>query len=213
MAAARPPWSLSRRRVLAGALAFLVIAAVALTAAGGVFAYRVHAAEQEEARREAAVQAARQEAVNLMSLSYRTLDRDIQRILDGATGRLEKQFSNNSKQLKTVVPQVKAVTSGEVLSAGIAKIDGDTAEVILVVDQTVKNEAQRNSGGGSQGSSGGGSQGDSGGDSQGDSGGGSGGDSQGNSGSGFPESLKHYRMSMTLKHENGRWLASKLEFL
>lgn len=243
MAAARPAGPLSRRRVLAGALIFLVIAAVGLAALGGVFAYQMHLAHEEEARREAAMQAARQEAVNLMSLNYRTLDRDIQRILDGATGQLEQQFNNSAEQLKTVVPQVKAVTSGEVLSAGVVNIDGGTAEVLLVVDQTVRNEAQGSSGGGSGGDSQGGSGSDSQGDpgdsgSQGGSGDGSGGDSgsqddsgsgseasgsasQGDSGGGSPgnsgggpqESLKHYRMSMTLKYENGRWLASKLEFL
>lgn len=203
MAAARPAWPLSRRRTLSGAIAFLVVAAVGLSVVGGVFAFKVHAAEQEQARREAVVQAARQQAVNLMSLNYQTLDRDIQRILDGATGQLEQQFNSNAEQLRTVVPQVKAVTSGEVLSAGVVKVDGDSAKVLLVVDQTVRNE----SGGGSQGGSGSGSQDGSGNSSQGGSGSGSGG------GSNPQEALKHYRMSMTLQQEEGRWLASKLEFL
>lgn len=204
MAAARPAWPLSRRRTLSGAIAFLVVAAVGLSVVGGVFAFKVHAAEQEQARREAVVQAARQQAVNLMSLNYQTLDRDIQRILDGATGQLEQQFNSNAEQLRTVVPQVKAVTSGEVLSAGVVKVDGDSAKVLLVVDQTVRNES---SGGGSQDGSESGSQDGSGNASQGGSGSGSGG------GSNPQEALKHYRMSMTLQQEEGRWLASKLEFL
>lgn len=171
------------RRGLAGAIAVLVVAAVAFAVVGGVFAFKVHAAEQEEARRQAILYAAGQEAVNLMSLSYKTLDRDVQRILDGATGQLEKQFASREEQLKKVVPQVKAVTTGEVLSAGIVSADQDSAQVLLVVDQTVRNGSVSGSG------------------------------TATGSGSGGQGVVKHYRMSMTLQHKDGRWLVSQMEFL
>lgn len=168
------------RRGLAAAIAVLVVAAVAFAVVGGVFAFKVHAAEQEEARRQAILHAASQEAVNLMSLSYKTLDRDVQRILDGATGQLKQQFASREQQLKQIVPQVKAVTTGEVLGAGLVSADHDSAQVLLVVDQTVKNGS---------------------------------GSSSAESSSGDQGVLKHYRMSMTLQHKDGRWLVSQLEFL
>lgn len=88
--------------------------------------------------RSAAVAAARQEIVNLDSLSWNTVDADLKRVLDGATGTFKDQFSRAQKDLKPVVVQRKSESSGQVLFAGVVRADTDTATVLVAVDRTVK---------------------------------------------------------------------------
>lgn len=129
-----------RRRLLAGAIAFLVVAALALAVIGGILAVRVHAAEQEQQRRQAILQAARQEAIYLTSLDYKTIEKDLQRIMQGATGEVEQMFADRSDVFQKTLSKNEVVTTGEVLSAGLASADHDSAKVLLVVDSTVKNK-------------------------------------------------------------------------
>lgn len=88
--------------------------------------------------RNAAVAAARQEIVNLDSLSWDTVDADLKRVLDGATGTFKDQFTRAQKDLKPVVVQRKSQSSGQVLFAGVVRADTDTATVLVAVDRTVK---------------------------------------------------------------------------
>jgi Mce-associated membrane protein len=88
--------------------------------------------------RNAAVAAARQEIVNLDSLSWKTVDQDLKRVLDGATGTFKDQFSRAQEDLKPVVVQRKSESTGQVLFAGVVRADTDTATVLVAVDRTVK---------------------------------------------------------------------------
>ena len=63
--------------------------------------------------------AARQQAVNFTTLDYRHLDRDLGRVLDGATGDFRKQFRAGTTDLTALVTANKAVADGEVLEAGL----------------------------------------------------------------------------------------------
>ncbi len=176
------------RRALAASCAVLVLLAVGVLGAGGWFAFQAHAAEQAQGRRQAILRAARQEALDLTSLSYRSLDRDIRQMLNGTTGSFEKQLAGSQRAVRQALPQAKAVTRGEVLAAGITTAGRGSATVLLAVDQLVKNSATRGAG------SGGGQRTKT-----------SGGSSEG--------VLRHYRMQMVLQHESGRWLVAKLEFV
>ena len=68
------------------------------------------------------LQAARQQAVNFTTLDYRHLDRDLGRVLDGATGEFRKEFEAGTKDLKELVTANRAVSEGEALEAvGVAR--------------------------------------------------------------------------------------------
>lgn len=91
-----------------------------------------------DAARSAAVAAARQEIVNLDGLSWKTIDADLKRVLDGATGTFKDQFGRAQKDLKATVLERKSVSSGKVLFAGVVRADTETATVLVAVDRTVK---------------------------------------------------------------------------
>lgn len=92
-------------------------------------------------RRTAILAAARQEAVNFTTLDYRQFDRDTARVLDGATGTFRQQFQDRIAELRTLVTDNQAVTSGQVLEAGLVSADAQTARVLVAVDSKVTNKA------------------------------------------------------------------------
>jgi Mce-associated membrane protein len=130
--------SLPTRPLLLGLLVVVAVAAAALAATSYS---RVSAAADRSDRREAALDSARQQAVNFTTLDYQHLDRDLGRVLRGATGDFRKQFQAGTKDLSTLVTQNKAVSRGEVLDAGLVSSDDDSARVLVVADSTVTNAA------------------------------------------------------------------------
>jgi Mce-associated membrane protein len=129
------------RRARAAVVALSVVA-VQLLATSVALAVSVKAHQDDrdalDSARSAAVTAARQEVVNLDSLSWDTIDADLKRVLDGATGTFKDQFSRAQNDLKPVVVQRKSESSGTVLFAGVVRADTDTATVLVAVDRTVK---------------------------------------------------------------------------
>lgn len=121
--------------VLAG-LAVLTVAAVALA---GVLGFRLLEQRQAEQRRADVLAAATQVAVNFTTLDHTTFDADTARVLAGATGTFAEEFSGQVAQLRGVVTQNKAVSTGKVLQAGLVSIDEDSARVLVAVDADVTN--------------------------------------------------------------------------
>jgi Mce-associated membrane protein len=103
---------------------------------------RMSAADEREQRRTEVLQAARQAAVNFTTLDYRRLDRDLGRVLAGATGEFRSQFEAGTKDLSELVTANQAVSKGEVLEAGVVSDDADSARVLVVADSTVTNAAE-----------------------------------------------------------------------
>ena len=91
-----------------------------------------------EDARAAAVRAARQEILNLDGLSAATIDRDLARVLDGATGTFGSEFRKSQANLKTIITTQKTVSSGTVIAAGVVRADEGTAAVLVAVDRRVK---------------------------------------------------------------------------
>lgn len=139
MASARSAGGLSAR-VPAILATVLAVAIVGLATASVLLGLRVYEKRQAEAAREAAVAAARQEMVNFLSLDHRTLDRDLDRVLQGATGEFKDMMGSGSSKVQDVMKEAKSSSEGEVLSAGIISIDKDSAEVLVVADATVRSD-------------------------------------------------------------------------
>ena len=130
-----------RRGGVAAAVVVLVVLA-ALVAAVVVLLLRAQSRADRADTRDAVLQAARQEAVNLTTLSYKTVERDVDRILSGATGDLRKQFDAQRPAETRVLAQTKSVSRGNVLAAALVRLvpESDTAQAVVAADATVTSE-------------------------------------------------------------------------
>lgn len=131
---------LSRRARVAVVVLGVLAVLLAASSVGLAITVKAHVDDRDalDEARGAAVAAARQEIVNLDSLSWSTIDEDLKRVLDGATGTFKDQFARAQKDLKPVVVQRKSVSTATVLYAGVVRADTDTATVLVAVDRTVK---------------------------------------------------------------------------
>lgn len=119
-----------------GVLAVLLLAADAALAVLWL-SHRSHRDALESARTDAVV-AARQEIVNLDSLSAATIDRDLATVLAGATGTFREQFSRSQADLKALVLQHKTQSTAVIASAAVVRADSSSATVLVAADRTVR---------------------------------------------------------------------------
>lgn len=132
------------RRVLLPLLLVLVL--LGLLGAGGWFWRDARSARDREDARQAALQAARQQAVNLTTISFSTADRDLGRIIAAATGTLKTQFEGQRAQFPAVLRRDKSVSVGTVLAAGVTSQTRTTVEALVAVDASVSTAASEKSG-------------------------------------------------------------------
>lgn len=126
--------------VLSVVAVLLIAASIALAIIGGQ--HKSARADLESARSDA-VTAARQEILNLDSLSAATIDADLARVVAGSTGSFKAQFGKATAELKQVVVARKTVSTGTILSAGLVRADTDSATVLVAVDRTVKDTSNK----------------------------------------------------------------------
>lgn len=138
--AARSPRR-SRPWVVAALVALIAVLGTAWVGVGG---------DLDEARTAArdrlvAVQAAKRYALTLMSIDYRTIDRDVRRVLDASTGQARSDYERDAGRLKAATLQNKAVQTGVVRAAGLVSIDGRgaVARVLVVADSVIRWEGSK----------------------------------------------------------------------
>jgi Mce-associated membrane protein len=130
-----------RRRVPWSSLVYVVL--VGLIVATVLVGLRLRSSGHGSDGRDAAESAARQQAVNLLTIDYRTASRDLQRIVAGSTGDQKRLYSAQVQAFPGVLNQTKSVSTGEVVAAGLVSYHGDTAEVALAVNQGVSSTAAK----------------------------------------------------------------------
>jgi Mce-associated membrane protein len=140
-----PPEAARPGRALPVALAVLLVALLGVV---GWLAQDARSARRHDDARAAALQAARQQAVNLTTISYQTADRDLARIIDAATGTLKTQFEGQRQQFPTVLRRDQSVSVGTVLAAGVASQSEGAVEALVAVDATVSNAESAKAGNG-----------------------------------------------------------------
>ncbi|TDC43509.1 hypothetical protein [Micromonospora sp. KC213] len=123
-------------RALVGLLA---VALAATLAAAVVYGHRWYADRAVEEARQGALAAAKQVAVNFVSVSAASVDRDLQRISAGAAGDFKEEFARGQSQVRAAVVENKVESQGSVLRAGMVSGDRRRAVVLVAVDATVKN--------------------------------------------------------------------------
>jgi Mce-associated membrane protein len=93
----------------------------------------------DQARADAVV-AARQEMLNLDALSAATYDKDLARILAGATGTFQRQAASSFALAMFKKPYLdrKSVSSGTIVAAGVVRADRSTATVLVADDRLLR---------------------------------------------------------------------------
>lgn len=118
----------------------LLTVALCLALAGaGVAGHRWYQDRALEQARQHALAAAKQTTVNFVSISASSVDRDLGRIVAGATGEFKEQFARGQDQVRAAVVENKVESQGSVLRAGLLSGDRTTAVALVAVDATVKN--------------------------------------------------------------------------
>jgi Mce-associated membrane protein len=115
--------------------AVLVLVALATGFAG----YQWYQAKQVAQAHASALAAARQFAVDFVSINAATVDRDLSRVQLGATGEFGDEYQRGMPQVRQAVLENKVESGGTVLRAALVNGDADSATVIVAVDAIVKN--------------------------------------------------------------------------
>jgi Mce-associated membrane protein len=123
-----------------------VLVLVLLLVVGGSLWQRRSANARLDDTREQVVGVARQEAVNLMSISYNTASADLARILKLAAGSVAKQFASQRGTINNYLGQAKSTSRGQVKSAGLQSLGKDRAIVLVAADATVSNNESSGAG-------------------------------------------------------------------
>lgn len=121
------------------AVRLLVVALLGALAAAGVFGRQWYGQRQLDTARQQALAAARQETVDFVSISAATVDADLKRIADGATGDFRDEFTRDTAQVRAAVVENKVQSKGTVLRAAVVSSGARAAVVLVALDATVKN--------------------------------------------------------------------------
>src|SRR3954451_377726 len=94
-------------------------------------------------KKTAALSAGRQFAATFFSPDYKKIDDYNNQVMALTTGDFNKDFAGKRGELKSVLGQVQSQATGKILTAGVSRVSGDNLQVLLVVDQDVKNKASK----------------------------------------------------------------------
>jgi Mce-associated membrane protein len=125
-----------RRRLITWASVAVIVCALAAAAVQG---WQWDRQRQLETARQQALAAARQTTVNFVTISAASVDRDLQRVADGATGDFKDEFTRSMPQVRAAVVENKVDSKGSVLRAAVVSADRSSAVILVAVDATVRN--------------------------------------------------------------------------
>lgn len=118
---------------LRSSLAFILVVIAALAAVGGWFGFQAYGAVQVQHQHARYLEAGKDAAVKLTTISYTDADAAVRRILDSATGQFSDDFRTRSQPFVAMVKQVQSTTVGTVAQAGLESVDGNKARVLVAV--------------------------------------------------------------------------------
>lgn len=88
----------------------------------------------------ASVAAASAEVEGLIDISGSTSEEDLDKLLDGATSAFRDELEAQAARLRKALTKNEVTATGEVISAGVVKLDDDRATVIVAAAGTVENK-------------------------------------------------------------------------
>lgn len=119
--------------------AVLVVAIIALLVVAGDRALALREQHQRQDDAAAAVAAARAEVTGLIGISDATSEEDLRELLDGATAEFRKELSSQAARLRAALSAGDVRAEGRVVSAGVSRMSGRTATVVVAATGTVRN--------------------------------------------------------------------------
>ncbi len=124
------------RQSLWGVRPAMLVGLVVVVALGGLtgwFGWRGYQAHQAQQQRDLLVATGRQAALNLTTIDYTTVDADLQRILDSATGSFHDDFQQRLQPFAQVVKRAQSKSVGAITAAGLESQAGDKAQVLVAL--------------------------------------------------------------------------------
>jgi Mce-associated membrane protein len=113
-----------------------LVLVVALAGLTGWLGFRTYQSHQADEQRKLFLQVGRQGALNLTTIDWQQADKDVQRILDSATGTFYDDFQKRAGSFVEVVKQAQSKSVGTIAEAGLESESDDGAQVLVAV--TVK---------------------------------------------------------------------------
>ncbi len=128
---------------LDAALYVLVVLLTCALVVGGVLGWRTHGdradAAVESERYGAVLASARTEVLAFVNIDYNDAQSSIDKVAAGATGDFREQYTSSAEDVIKVLTDNESVMTGEVVYAGVAEVDQDSATVIAATTGTVSN--------------------------------------------------------------------------
>ncbi|GAA4222527.1 hypothetical protein GCM10023075_13750 [Streptosporangium album] len=93
--------------------------------------------------RRAAVRAAGVHAVALLSVSHRSVDADLKRVLDTSTGAARVAYARQLGTLKADAIRGKFLRTGALRASGLVSLKGNTAQVMVVGDAVIRQDRSK----------------------------------------------------------------------
>jgi Mce-associated membrane protein len=128
-----------RGSALRFALLTSTVVVVVLGGLTGFVWFGAHRTAVAAQQREVFLQAGRQAAIDLTTISYSRAEADVARILDSATGSFHDDFQKRSQPFIDVVKKAQSDSQGSVTAAGVESVEGDKASVIVAVSVKTSN--------------------------------------------------------------------------
>lgn len=133
-----------RRRSSAVPVLGLLVAALVVTSGFLGWQLRETDHDLDRARKTAqagedAAEAAREFAVLVATYSPRTLDDDFTNVLDHTTGEFRDEYESASSKLRKSILRLEGSSTGTVHAVGVVSAEEDRAEVVVFLDQIVRN--------------------------------------------------------------------------
>ena len=127
------------RWIARAAVALIAVLAIVSSAFAGIFGWRLEKRDEADTAAREALTAAQTYAVTLTSIDSQNIDRDYTRALDGATGDFKNMYTQSSSQLREMLIDNKARSTGRVVDASVKSASADQVVVMLFVDQEITN--------------------------------------------------------------------------
>lgn len=130
-----------RRWVRDLVVALLTLMFVALGGAAGFFGWEYKQQKDIEASSGAALAAAQQFVIALTSIDTNAIDKNFDQVIGGSTGDFKDTYSQSAGQLRQVLIDNKAQSTGTIVDSAVQSATKDKVEVLLFVDQRISNTA------------------------------------------------------------------------
>lgn len=137
---ASPPTG--RRRGGAPWWALAITSAVAVLAVLALVVV-LFARPSEQALRDSALLAGRSYVTDLTTYDARTLDTDVAKVKKISSPQFAKEYDANIAKVRDTILKAQTVSTATVVGAGVEKLTGDSATVLVAVNQTFQAPGQQ----------------------------------------------------------------------